>query len=241
MTTDRTVVLDSTDCNYVLPAPPRGHGFLVTGEGAAKQFVMQTGAVARALGQRFHTQAESMELLLVELRERLEQLHVCIAEDARAQLKGAVREIVRVVDWCDAVQSELVNEANKASAGLEPVDLLELCEQQAGAWQASADPIVVLAKQPVIYWGDRSQLAHLVQKALALVWARTGERGLRCLEVSSQHGVACLRVCSRGEPVSEVDGDVIDLFRVAADNLGAVVVPDELGPGGAGLVLRLPE
>jgi hypothetical protein len=151
-----------------------------------------------------------------------------------------VREIVRVVDWCDAVQQELVDEASKASAGLEPIDLGGLCEQMATLLQGTTDPISVVSKQPVTYWGDRAQLAHLVQKALSLVWARTGGRGLRCLEVFLADGTACIRVCSRGEPVPEVDGELVDLFRAATANAEVLVVPDDLGPGGAGLVLRLP-
>ena len=72
------------------------------------------------------------------------------------------------------------------------------------------------------------------------MWARTGGRGLRCIEVYSDGEVPCLRVCSRGEPVTEIDPDIVDLFRTASENTGALVVPDNLGPGGAGFVLRLP-
>lgn len=239
MSTDRNPVLDTVDGNYVLPAPPRGYDLLVTGSDDAKP-ALATGAVARALGQRFGSQAQSLDLLLSEVRDRLEQLDQAIAEDTRAQLKGAVRDVVRVVDWCDALRQELDTESAKAAEGLEPVDLVAMCEQQANALQGLTDPIAVLSSKQVVYWADRNKLAFLVQKALELVWARTGGSGLRCIEVQAEEGVPSIRVCSRGEPSPDIDPDVVDAFRGAVDFVGATVVPGELGPGGAGLVIRLP-
>ncbi|MFT6081066.1 MAG: hypothetical protein ACJAQZ_003134 [Planctomycetota bacterium] len=239
MTTDRNTVLAPADTSYVLPAPPRGYDLLVT-DGGKPSPLLSAGAIASALGQRFQSQAQSMDLLLIEVRGRLEQLDGAIAEDSRAQLKGAVRDVVRVVDWCDALRKELDAESSKAVEGLEPIDLVDLCEQQANALQGLTDPIAVLSSKQVVYWGDRNKLAFLMQKALKLVWARTGGQGLRCIEVSSEEGVPSIRVCSRGEPAREIDPDVVDAFREAVDYVGAAVVPDELGPGGAGLMLCLP-
>jgi hypothetical protein len=238
MTTDRNSVLAPADGSYVLPAPPRGYDLLVT-KSAEPSSLLFPGAIASGLGQRFQSQAQSLDLLLTEVRDRLERLDGAIAEDSRAQLKGAVRDVVRVVDWCDALRQELDAESAKAVEGLEPIDLVVLCERQANALQGLTDPIAVMSSKQVVYWGDRNKLQFVMQKALELVWARTGGQGLRCIEVSAEDGVPSIRVCSRGEPARDIDPDVVDAFREAVDDVGATVVPDELGPGGAGLVLRL--
>lgn len=73
-----------------------------------------------------------------------------------------------------------------------------------------------------------------------LVAERTGGLGLRCVEVAAMQGAAMVRIFSRGEPQGDLDQDVVDLFRRAVEKVGATVLPDELGPGGAGFVLRLP-
>jgi hypothetical protein len=239
MTTNRNPVLDSVDGSYVLPAPPRGLDLLVV-RGGERSSLLGTGAVASALGHRFQTQAQSLDLLLTEIRAQLECLDGAIAEDSRAQLKGAVRDVVRVVDWCDELCLELDDESAKAAEGLQPIDLVALCEQQANALQGPADPITVLPSKHVVYWGDRNKMTYVIQKALELVGARTGGQGLRCIEIDSEGGFPSIRVCSHGEPTKEIDPEVVDAFREAVDYVAATVVPDELGPGGAGLLLRLP-
>ena len=239
MTTNRNLVLNPVDGSYVLPAPPRGFDLLVM-DGGESSPLLGAGAIASALGQRFQSQAQSLDLLLTEMRGQLERLDGVIAEASPAQLKGAVRDVVRVVDWCDALRLDLADESAKAVDGLQPIDLLALCEQQANALQGLVDPITVLPSQQVVYWGDRNRLTILIEKALELVWARTGGQGLRCIEIGSEAGVPSIRVCSHGEPTKAIDRDVVDAFREAVDYVAATVAPDELGPGGAGIMLRLP-
>lgn len=241
MTTDRKQVLDPKTGSYVLPSPPRGHrDQLVTGAAEPAPAAGATAEVARALGARFQVQAESLDMFLGELRGRLEQLDAAIAEDTRMQLKGAVRDVGEVLEWCDAVQQEIAAESARAQEGQEPVELGALCEQVAGSLQDLADPISVVRADPVTCWGARGRVVHLLHKALDLVWARTSRQGLRSLEPCWQGGVPCVRVCSRGEPVQDVAPEAVDAFRAAVTAAGAVVVPDALGPGGAGFVLRLP-
>ena len=232
----------ANDASYVLPAPPRGAGALIYGDEPAYEGARPQGTdgVARAFGERFLAQAESLDLFLAELRDRLASLDAAIAEDSRAQLKGAVREIGSVVDWCEAVQRELQVESARAVAGQEPIDLVAICELIASSRQEMTDPISVVSKRASFCWGERAAIAHLLHKALDLVWERTGRHGLRCLEVDWQDAVPCVRVRSRGEPRGDVDPDCVDRFRSAVERVGAAVVPDEQGPGGAGFVLRLP-
>lgn len=241
MSDDRNSVLNPAAGKYVMPAPPRTQAPLVLeSEGHESALLLHSAAVSRMLGERFHVQAESLHVLLAEMRDRLERLDGAMADDSRAQLKGAVRELVRVVDWCDSLQGELALESTRAASGLEPIDLVWLCQQQAAKLEGPTDPISVVVHRDVTCWGERALLAHLVQKALSLVWARTGGRGMRCLELECRDGVPSLHICSRGEPVAEIDPDVVDRFRAAADKAGVTVVPDMLGTGGAGFVMRFP-
>lgn len=240
MTTDPNLVLDPVTGSYVLPAPPRGKSLLTVAAEPKTLVPYQAGIAVRALGERFQVTAQSLELLLLEVRERVHQLDQSIAEDTRAQLKGAVREISKVLDWCDAARTEIANDSSKAIAGLEPVDVVDLCNQLSAAHEGLTDPIAVIARHEVTCWADRGQLRHVVQKALALVWERTGGQGLRCLETEWRDSTPTIRVCSRGEPVEGIDPVVVEDFRLAVENAGITVTPDDLGPGGAGLVLRLP-
>ena len=240
MTTYHNLVHAPVNASYVLPARPSGQSLLVTKPVDADPSPLIAGAAARGLGRRFSTQAQSLEILLSEVRERLARLDGLLVEGSRAQLKDAVRDVENVVDWCDALQAGLASETDKAAQGLEPIDLVDLCQQQAASMQSVDDPITVAAKDHVTYWGDQAKLVNLIQNGLTLVSERTGGLGLRCVEVAAIRGATLVRIFSRGEPQGDLDPDVVDLFRRAVEKVGATVVPDELGPGGAGLVLRLP-
>jgi len=225
--------------DYVLPAPPRGAlAPLVTSPEESTTPSSGGGEVARAIGARLGAQVDSLDMFLAELRDRLEQLDHAIAEDSRAQLKGAVREIGHVVDWWEASQQALRADSARAAAGEEPVDLVALSEQVAAA-VAGAEPVTVLVHQPVTCWGHRARFRELLTEALALVSARTNQRGLRCIELEWREGAPSVRVCSRGEPGGDIAPELVERFRSAAARSGAVVEPDGHGVGGAGLVLRL--
>ena len=240
MTIDLNQVLDPVTGDYVLPAPPRGKGLLTVEREPRQPAARQAGGASRAIGERFLVAAESLEGLLSELRDRVENLDQAIAEDTRARLKGAVREITSVIDWCDAASAELAVESAKAVAGFEPVDVGALCKELSDARQDVDHPIAVTTRSEVACWADRGHLMDIVQKALAVVWARTGGHGLRCLEAAWRDGIPSIRVCSRGEPGGEIAPSIIEDVRDAVEGAGITVVPDDLGPGGAGLVLLLP-
>ncbi|HEB52579.1 MAG TPA: hypothetical protein ENI87_04905 [bacterium] len=238
MSHEKHQVLETPIDNYVLPSPPRGQAELLVADGASTAVgVASTAAVARAFGERLEVKAQCMGGFLTELRDRLERLDAAIAEDSRAQLKGAVRELGHVVDWCDAVRAELADEGAMARSGREPIDLGQFCEQLATRLQATTEPISVRTVGTVTVWCERGALAHLLERALAVVWARTGGVGLRCLGVAAPDGTPQLRVWSRGEPTGDVDAELVDALRNVATKVGARILPDELGPGGAGLLL----
>ena len=124
-------VLAESTSDYVLPAPPRGTGEIVVvappGDGASS---LSRGAeVARRLGARFTALGESQQLFLGELRERIVAIDGVVAEASRAQLKGALGELLAVLDWCDAVQLDALQEAARAADGEEPIDLAAFAEE----------------------------------------------------------------------------------------------------------------
>lgn len=115
MSSDRQPPTDAGADGYVLPPPqrrPREGAGVVAAQAAA----CRGSEPARALAARVACEAEILHLLLAELRDRLERLDGATAEASRAQLKGAVRELGAVLDWCEAVQGELLDEA-RAIAG----------------------------------------------------------------------------------------------------------------------------
>jgi hypothetical protein len=230
--------VDLEGAGYVLPAPPRSRRAELTAtRGGEPAGSADGGGVAAAIGERLQLQVQSLDGLLSEIRDRLQLLDAAIAEDSRAQLKGAVREICEVVGWCEAAQQGMRAETARAASGQEPLDLLALCQQVVAARDAE-EPIHVIAHRPVTCWGERAPTRLLIERALALVAARTGGRGLRCLEIDWQEHAPTLRVRSQGEPGGELPPETVAAFRAAAARAGARVAPDEHGPGGAGLLLR---
>ena len=195
--------------------------------------------VARGLGERFLALADCQQQFLGELRARLEALDTAITDASRAQLKGAIREVSAVLDWCDSVQLDLQTEARRAAAGQEPADLAALCRDVAGSLGGGGD-IDVVDQGAGHWWGDAAALRDAIRHALTLVAERTSGAGSRRLEVGSTDGAPWVRVWSSGEPGDSLEVDSVRRFRLAVGRLGVRVVPDSLGPGGAGLVLLLP-
>ena len=224
--------------SYVLPAPKRATPVIVVPPRVATAGDRGSD-VARALGERFLAFAECQQQFLAELRTRLEALDVAITDASRAQLKGALREVTAVLDWCDSVQVDLQTESRRAAAGQEPSDLAALCREVAASL-AGGGEIDVVGQGTSHWWGDAAALRDAIRHALTLVAERTSGIGGRRLEVGSTDGAPWVRIWSSGEPGDSLEVDSVRRFRLAVGRLGIRVVPDALGPGGAGLVLLLP-
>lgn len=195
--------------------------------------------VAQLLGDRFLALAECQQEFLAELRVRLTALDSAIAEDSRARLKGALRDAVDVIDWCDAVQADLKNDSRRAASGQEPLDLLGLCSDVVAAVSGRGE-IQVTGQANNLWWGNAGHLADAVRQGLALVAERTGGAGARLVEVGVADGAPWIRIAGHGEPGEDLEAEAIRRFREAVGRVAARVVPDALGPGGAGFVLKLP-
>lgn len=242
MSTNRPATIDPAAIDYVLPAPPRGGAevVVVAPRRDVTAVLRRGGEVARTLGDRFLALAESQQLFLEELRDRLDQLDGAIAETPRALLKGAVRETLAVLDWCDTVQADLVAESRQAARGAEPIDVAALCREVAAGVHLDDQPVVVVGRQDAPWWGDAAALADVVRLGLGLVAERTQGHGARSLEIAEAPGAVRLWLASHGEPGDGVEPDSVERFRAAVQRLGATVRPDALGPGSSGLVIELP-
>ena len=98
MTTKPTDVVEPAASRYVLPGRKRAASDVIVVHPSAGARFEQGGRVARPLGDRFLMLAECQRQFLGELRSRLEALDGAIAEDARARLKGSLREALGVLE-----------------------------------------------------------------------------------------------------------------------------------------------
>jgi len=241
MTKKTLAVQDSSTSKYVLPAAPRVVGEIVVVPPARLPLseLRRGGEVARALGDCFLTHAECLQHFLAEIRTRLVSLDSALAEDSRAQLRGALHDVLSVLEWCDAVQSELQQDCGRAAARAEPIDVVDLCRLVAAS-SGPADLVQVSGQLPTTWWGEARTLAKALELGLALVAERAGGSGCRFVEVYAEATHPRIRIASSGDPQEEVDRDAVRRFRQAVAQVGARVLPDAIGPGGSGLVIELP-
>jgi hypothetical protein len=116
---------------------------------------------------------------------------------------------------------------------------MSFCRDVAGVASAAGHIVEVVGSRELPWWGDAALLGEVIEDAMHLVRARTGSGATVVLEVQGDRDDVSLRIAGLGDPCAAVDPELVDRFRAAATRLGARVVPDALGPGGAGLVLAL--
>lgn len=242
MTQHSTTTLPPATAEYVLPVPPRPAGeVVVVGSPHDPAIALRRGGeVARTLGDHFLALAECQQLFCSELRERLQQLDTAIAEATRAQLKGAVRDVLHVLDWVDSVQADFAVSSRRAAAGAEPVDVADVCAAIAAQSRALQRQVDVAGALVRPWWGEAAALHEVVRAGVALVVERTG--GVGAIRILVEEGEQGPQVCvaSSAEPVDGVDAASVVRFRTAVERIGGRVRPDAMGPGGAGMVIELP-
>lgn len=231
-----------TAADYVLPARPRGNGEIVVVPPShdGRSALRRGGDVARTIGARLAALAEGQRLFLDEVRERLGALDVAIADSSRAQLKGAVRELVSVLDWCDAVQADLQQEAADAARGAEPIDVAALAEDVVVPAVGLDRPVLVRGHGESRYWGEAVLVADLLQRGIELLAERAQGAGAIGVEVVHAGDALRLRFEAIGEPADGLDPATVRRFRQAVDALAGVVLPGELGIGANACVVELP-
>lgn len=231
-----------TSAEYVLPARPRGNGEIVVVPPStdSRNALRRGGDVARTIGARLLALAEGQRLFLDEVRERLGALDVAIADSSRAQLKGAVRELVSVLDWCDAVQVDLLQEAGDAARGAEPIDVAALAEDVVVPAIGLDRPVLVRGHGESRYWGPAVLVADLLQRGIELLAERAQGPGAIAVEAVHAGDALRLQFEAIGEPADGLDPATVRRFRQAVDALAGVVLPGELGVGGSACVVELP-
>lgn len=225
--------------DYVLPKRPRQAAVVVVPP-PPNEVLDRGGEAARALGGHFQLFAETQGVFLAEIRERLEALDSTIAEASKAQMKGAVRELLGVIEWCDSLQTDLQADCQRATDGQLPIDLGLVLEEVAGRERAAGHEVQVRGSFPLRWWGARVRLQRLLETALQLVAERTNGQGSRCLELSEVAGAPCVRIAGAGDPHDGLEPTTIARFRTLVEQVGATVRPDALGPGGVGMLIQLP-
>lgn len=231
-----------TAADYVLPAPPRGNGEIVVVPPSTdgRNALRRGGDVARTIGARLLALAEAQRMFLDEVRERLGALDVAIADSSRAQLKGAVRELVSVLDWSDAAQADLLQQAGDAARGAEPIDVAALAEDVVVPAIGLDRPVLVRGHGGARYWGEAVLVADLLQRGIELLSERAQGPGAIGVEVRHAGDALRLQFEAIGEPVDGIDPATVRRFRQAVDALAGVVLPGELGVGGNACVVELP-
>lgn len=231
-----------TAADYVLPARPRGNGEIVVVPTSVDRLsaLRRGGEVARTIGARVAVLAEGQRLFLDEVHERLAALDGAIADSSRAQLKGAVRELVAVLGWCDAVQTDLVREAEAAARGAEPIDVATLAEEVVVPALGLDRPVLVRGHGAGSYLGEAVLVADLLQRGIELLAERAQGPGAIAVEVVHTGLALRLRFDAVGEPSDGLDPATVRRFRHAVDALAGVVLPGELGTGANACLVELP-
>ena len=242
MTVNPETTLDPNTAEYVLPAPPRAAGEVVV---VAPRVDLgrawrRGGEVARAIGDRFLTLAESHGLFTAELRTRLLALDSTIPDATRAQLKGALRDALSVLDWADAAHADMLRESRLAAGGAEPIDIADLCQEVAAQVQTADQPVFVRGQANSSWWGPAAGLAAVIEQALAVVSERTLGVGPRAIDIDETSAGVRIWVHGVGEPGDAIEATTVARFRRSVEALGALVVPDALGAASAGFVVELP-
>jgi hypothetical protein len=192
----------------------------------------------RRLGSRVLSLLECQERFLEELRTSLADLDGSVHEESRARIKAQLRTLGEIVDWTEMVHRDLVLEGRHAKAGQAPLDLLWLVHRVVASLNGPDVTIHGRTDRPC--WGNEAHLGELVRLAIELVALRAGVGTAIQVEIG-EHGCQLgMRVFSAGGPASFEGSQLIERFRRAVERTGASVEPDVLGPGGTGLVLRLP-
>lgn len=228
-----------------VPMPMRRPGTLwvgVEGAGGGTAQLRRAAEGGHRLGGRVLDLAESQGQLLGELRLVLQEMDNPEHDVPRARIAAKIAELGRILDWCDEVQHDLVAEGQQAVAGIEPIDLLLLCQDVVHdlADPDTERPVQIAGSAVHTVWGDPRAFGHLLRLGIDLVAQRTAGWSDIHVTVSEEAGVPMVRIAGLDGARREPDAELVGDFRAAAQTVGVQVLPDASGPDGTGLELHLP-
>ncbi len=200
-----------------------------------------TGEGLRCLGGRLLALLDCQERFFEEMRLSLVEMQGTIRDESRARIQRQMDTLGEILDWCETVHADLVIEGRRAKAGDVPLDLVRVARAAAATF-AEAEDAQVEVRGPTARpcWGDEASLTELLRLGIELVSRRCGGEGPITVEVGPAGPAHAVRICCLGEPLPFQASRQVERFRALAEATGARVEPDDLGPGRAGIVLRLP-
>jgi hypothetical protein len=233
------------ETEFVLPKPPRHAAPLLVGgaeAGGSPTALRRAAAGLAAAGGRIQVLLECQDRFLGEMRAALREMDDSLHEESRARLKAKVRSLVEILDWCEAVQVDLLLEGRRASWNQQLVDLRALCDDAAHDLRGARGELAVEIHGdcPTGVWAELPLLGDVIRGAFEVVADRIGGQGQVAVELQEQDGGPSVWVRGTGAPTSAQDPVALERFRSAAAAAGVRVAPDALGPGGTGLILEVP-
>ena len=225
----------------MLPKPPRQRSDLVVGRepGGGNAMMRRQVVALPAAGTRLVALLGCQDRFLAELRVVLGELRSAAATAAGSSSLATANQ---VIDWCEAVQSDLMLEATRAAVGHQAVDLLDLCHDvQHDLGLGRAEPPVQVhghARQTV--WGSVPALERLLRLGLQLVAQHTGQQGGLFLEVGDGPRGPQIRIRAAAASAGPLDPEDVACFCELAEEAGVDVHPDDEGGAVAGMLLVVP-
>lgn len=230
-----------TTPGYVLPSAPRGRSTLVIDPEDRQAATDSERNALCAAGSRMQALLECQQQFFGELRLALAETGASVHEEPRARIMRHVAQLGEILEWCEAVQADLMLESQRAAMGWQAVELGEALHEAAARQEAQAEvSVLVSGHASSTWWGKPAELDRALGLALQIVTARIGGTGSIQVELGEGEQGHTIRVLGLGEPRPIGCETLVRSFRAAAAAIGAKVAPDALGVGGSGFLLRLP-
>ena len=196
-------------------------------------------------GQRMLSLLTCMDRFLEESEWALRDLEEAIAEEPRARLLNQVKVLQEIQEWTESVASDMRMESKGAAEGLRWIESGSIWEEVAIQLEQVFPGIRVTvgrATSTAPCHARSADLAEAFYLALWLVAGRIGGQGSVQIEVSAQDLVTSHRVLGIGVAYPVRSRAAVERLRFLVSGvLGGMITPDELGPHGTGLTLRIPQ
>jgi hypothetical protein len=237
--------IPGSEAEFVLPKPPRHTAPLLVGgaeAGSSPTALRRAADGLAAAGGRIQVLLECQDRFLGEMRAALREMDDSLHEESRARLKAKVRGLVEILDWCEAMQVDLLLEGRRASWNQQAVDLRALCDDAAHDLRGGRHGMAVEIHGdcPTRVWAELPLLGDVIRGALEVVADRIGGQGHIAVELQESADGPAVWIRGMGAPASSQDPVALERFRSSAAAAGVSVTPDALGPGGTGLMLGVP-
>jgi hypothetical protein len=211
---------------------------------------MSIGQVARcggsqalkSTGERLAAKIESLDCLLREANHAIHELEEATQDRVLHGGVDHVRVVRDVISWIQANTEDLQQEIAGLAKGFEVVELGELLRDVQGQAE-SFFPEIRVNSAPALgveCWGQASTLTEALFLAIIITAHRISGNGSVNIEAERIGESTAIRIFGLGEPVQvHAAQQMRRLKTIIVDHHQGRIVPDSMGPFGAGLVLEL--